>query len=138
MQRFAELFGTLDQTTSTTDKVDAMANYFRSAPPESAAWGAFFLTGRRLKRLLPWAAIGEWTLTATGFESWLLEECWAVVGDGAETAALILDQVTPVSGEPLALDDWMNQRILPLRQMDNDAQRTSVIEWLRQLNHRER
>jgi len=33
MRRFAELFAALDQTTSTNEKVDAMARYFASAPP---------------------------------------------------------------------------------------------------------
>ena len=38
-------------------------------------------------------AIHDWTLAATGLGPWLLEESYAVVGDGAETAALVLDQV---------------------------------------------
>ena len=69
MHRFAELFAALDQTTSTNEKVAAMSRYFASAPPADGAWAVFFLTGRRLKRLLPWSAIGEWTLHVTGLES---------------------------------------------------------------------
>jgi DNA ligase-1 len=92
MQRFARLFERIDQTTSTNLKVAAMAKYFASAPPDDAAWAVFFLTGRRLKRHISNAAIRDWTLAATAFESWVLEECYAVVGDGAETAALVLDQ----------------------------------------------
>ena len=61
-QRFALLFAELDQTTSTNAKIDAMVRYFSAAPPADAAWAVFFLVGRRLKRLLPWAAIGEWTI----------------------------------------------------------------------------
>src|SRR4029079_17971423 len=79
MRRFTELFAALDQTTSTNEKVAAMARYFATASPADAAWAVFFLTGRRLKRLLPWAAIGEWTRHVTGLESWMLEECWSVV-----------------------------------------------------------
>ena len=37
MIRFARLFERLDQTTSTNLKVDAMAEYFESTPPEEAA-----------------------------------------------------------------------------------------------------
>ena len=65
-----------------------MAAYFANAPHADAAWAVFFLTGRRLKRLVPYAAIGDWALAATGLEPWLLQECYSVVGDGAETAAL--------------------------------------------------
>ena len=44
------------------------------------------------------SANGRWRRPA--LEEWLLEECWAVVGDGAETATLILDQVPTSAGEP--------------------------------------
>ena len=62
MIRFARLFDEIDQTTSTNAKVAAMARYFAEAPPADAAWAVFFLTGRRLKRLLPSArsATGRW------------------------------------------------------------------------------
>ena len=46
---------------------------FPAAPPADAAWAVFFLTGRRLKRLVPSAAIRDWTLAATGLDDWLLE-----------------------------------------------------------------
>ena len=53
MLRFAQLFDEIDRTTSTNAKVAAMARYFGEAPPADAAWAVFFLTGRRLKRLVP-------------------------------------------------------------------------------------
>ena len=93
MLRFAALFDEIDSTTSTNAKVAAMARYFAEAPPADAAWAVFFLTGRRLKRLVPYAAIHDWTLADTRLPSWLLEESYSVVGDGAETAALVLDQL---------------------------------------------
>jgi DNA ligase-1 len=91
MIEFARLYAALDGTNATSAKVDAMVRYFRQAPPADAAWAVFFLTGRRLTRLLPHRAIGRWAMAATGLEEWLLGECYAVVGDGAETAALVLD-----------------------------------------------
>jgi DNA ligase 1 len=138
MRQFAQLFSALDRTTSTNEKVDAMSRYFSSAPASDSAWAVFFLTGRRLKRLLPWSAIGEWTLHVTGLESWMLEECWSVVGDGAETAALILDQLptTPAADVPLAT--WLEDRVLTLRQLDDAAQETRVIDWLRELDRGQR
>ncbi len=137
MRRFAALFSALDQTTSTNDKVAAMVRYFSEAPPGDAAWAVFFLTGRRLKRLLPWAAVGDWTLAATALEPWLLEECWAAVGDGAETAALILDQLEVQPSADVALEGWL-ERILSLRQMTPDQQQRAVIGWLTTLERGER
>jgi DNA ligase-1 len=138
MRRFAELFAALDRTTSTNEKVAAMARYFSSASPSDAAWAVFFLTGRRLKRLLPWAAIGEWTMHETGLEEWMLQECWSAVGDGAETATLILDQLptTPAADVPLAA--WLEGRVLTLRQMDDETQRREVMAWLRELDRDQR
>jgi DNA ligase-1 len=138
MFRFSSLFDAIDRTTSTNAKVAAMAGYFASAPPADAAWAVFFLTGRRLKRLVPSAAIRDWTLAATGLAPWLLEECYAVVGDGAETAALVLDQVGASPAEEIPLASWVEQRILPLRQMDAITQQTRVTGWWRELDRLQR
>jgi DNA ligase 1 len=138
MRRFAELFAALDRTTSTNEKVAAMGRYFSSAPASDASWAVFFLTGRRLKRLLPWAAIGEWTMHVTGLEEWMLQECWSAVGDGAETATLILDQLPTTPAADLPLATWLERRVLILRQMDDETQRREVITWLRELDRDQR
>ena len=134
MIRFARLFAAIDQTNSTNAKVAAMADYFRHAPPADAAWAVFFLTGRRVKRLVPGAAIGDWTAAATGIEEWLLDECYAVVGDGAETAALVLDQLPAAPPEDISLAQWVEERILPLRNMPPEMQEARVIEWVQRLD----
>ena len=138
MTRFARLFAAIDATTSTNAKVEAMAHYFAAAPPADAAWAVFFLTGRRLKRLVPGKALGDWAMAATGVNQWLLSECYAVVGDGAETAALILDQLPSTTGEELSLARWVEDRILPLRQAPAERQQQQVIEWVRALGRWER
>ena len=138
MRAFSRLFDAIDRTTSTNTKVAAMAEYFASAPPADAAWAVFLLTGRRLKRLVLSAAIREWTLAATGLEGWLLEECYAVVGDAAETAALVLDQVPAVPAADVPLSAWVESRILPLRQMDPAAQQARVADWWHDLDRQQR
>ena len=138
MQRFARLFAAIDQTNSTNDKVEAMRDYFAAAPPADAAWAVFFLTGRRLKRLLPGASIRDWAIAATGIEEWLLSECYSVVGDGAETATLIFDQLPIVPAEPRGLATWVESRILPLRQASPERQQELVLGWVRELNRWQR
>ena len=128
MIRFAGLFAAIDQTNSTNAKVEAMVRYFSTAPPADAAWAVFFLTGRRLKRLVPGMSIGRWALAATGLSEWLLHESYAVVGDGAETAALILDQLPSLPTEEIPLATWIEDRILPLRELDPLEQQAQVIE----------
>ncbi|HVH56131.1 MAG TPA: ATP-dependent DNA ligase [Vicinamibacterales bacterium] len=138
MREFALLYDAIDSTTSTNAKVAAMARYFSTASRADAAWAVFFLTGRRLKRLLQYALIHEWTMAATGLESWLIEECYSVVGDGAETAALVLDQLPTQPEAPLSLAVWVEARILTLRDMTPEAQRSEVTAWWRSLGRLER
>jgi DNA ligase-1 len=138
MRAFALLYDAIDSTTSTNAKVAALVQYFASAPRADAAWAVFFLTGRRLKRLLQYSLIHEWTMAATGIESWLIEECYAIVGDGAETAALVLDQVPTLAEPPLSLATWVEDRILPLRGLDPAAQQARVTAWWRALDRLQR
>lgn len=90
MRRFAQLYAELEATTSTTRKVDAMARYFAEAPPEDACWGLFFLTGRRQKRVLSIRALAGGLLSTLSIPDWLLEECFAAVGDLGEVIALLI------------------------------------------------
>ena len=138
MREFALLYDAIDSTTSTNAKVAAMVRYFAAAPRADAAWAVFFLTGRRLKRLLQYALIHEWTMAATGLESWLIEECYSVVGDGAETAALVLDQLATHPEAPLSLARWVEDRILKLREMSPPAQQSAVTSWWQSLDRLER
>jgi DNA ligase 1 len=103
MKRFADLYDAIDRTTSTNAKVAALVAYLGSAPPADAAWALFFLTGRRLKRLLPSRLLHEWTLELTGFPEWLVHESYSAVGDYAEAIALIIDgRVRPLTEADLA------------------------------------
>lgn len=138
MTPFAALFAAIDATTSTTAKVDAMRAYLASAPPAEAAWAIYFLTGRRLTRLVSARAIGDWVSQATGVPGWLMMECYSVVGDGAETAALVLDQLPVEPHESLGLAAWLETRVQPLRGQPPERQRDAVLSWLRELPRWER
>lgn len=139
LRAFSQLYEAIDSTTSTNAKVAAMARYFGTAPHADAAWAVYFLTGRRLKRLAAAGAVRDWALAATSLEPWLLEECYAVVGDGAETIALIMDQVPgTASGQDVSLAAWVEARLLTLRDMDAAAQKARVIDWLRSLDRLQR
>jgi DNA ligase-1 len=135
---FARLYAALDGTNATSAKVEAMARYFAEAPAADAAWAVFFLIGRRLLRLLPHRAVGRWAMAATGLDEWLISECYAVVGDGAETAALVLDAVPTQAATPLSLAAWLDERILPLRQQTPERQQNEVLGWIRELGRWER
>jgi ATP-dependent DNA ligase len=139
VKRFAALYDAIDRTMSTNAKVAALAAYFREAPPADAAWATFFLTGRRLKRLIASAALRAWAEEIAGIPDWLLLECYGAAGDFAEVAALLIDALPPAPREPdLPLAQWIQDRLLPLAAMDEAGQRAHVIAWWRGLPRNER
>ncbi len=137
MRRFAGLYEALDRTTSTNAKVAALVAYFRAAALADAAWALFFLTGRRIKRLIPTRVLWELTRDVTGLPEWLLQHSYAAVGDFAEAMALLVP-VENAAGEDAPLDTWVRERILPLRGMDVAAQREAVTSYWRSLDTAQR
>ncbi len=144
MQRFAALFESLDTTNATGAKVEAMAEYFRSAPAADAAWAVYVLMGRRVKRSVGQSLLHAWLIEEAGLPAWLVEETYASVGDLAETIALLLAADVRRAQAPgrdpaadLALSRWFTERILPLADLDPAAKRVQVTSWWRQLAYRE-
>ncbi len=140
MRAFSELYEELDTTTATNLKVAAMARYFRHAPAADAAWAAYILSGRRLKRFLGPALLYRWLIEACGLPAWLVEECRATVGDLAETIALLMQAQVNGGEQPVpevSLATWLDERLLPLRAVSEDAQQAAILEWWRSLPYRE-
>jgi DNA ligase 1 len=136
MKAFARLYDALDETTSTSEKVAALATYFRTAPPRDAAWAVHFLSGRRPKRLVGAGRLRAWAAEAAGVPEWLFEESYAAVGDLAETITLLLPDNAPSADQPLSW--WVEQRLLPLRDQDEAAQKLEMLQAGRELGRRER
>ena len=127
MKRFAELYDRLDRTTATKAKVAHLVDYFGQAEPDDAAWAVYFLSGRRLKRLVNTRELREWTAELSGLPLWLIEECYEQVGDLAETMHLLLPEAESVS-QLLPLADLIESSIRPLGELDDRARRARVIE----------
>lgn len=136
MRRFSDLYETLEQTTSTNVKVDALNAYFQAAPPADAAWAVFFLSGRRLKGVVGGARLRRWLGACSGLPEWLVEECYGAVGDLAETIALLLETETPAP-QALSLSQWLEQHILPLKDRSEAEQQALVSGWWRCLERRQ-
>jgi DNA ligase-1 len=139
MRAFSELYEELDTTTSTNLKVAAMVRYFNAASPADAAWAAYILSGRRLKRFIGPALLRRWLVEISALPEWLVEESYATVGDLAETVALLLEsELSAAAVVPdLPLSTWIEDRLLPLREVDEEHQRTAIVEWWRTLPYRE-
>ena len=138
MQAFSELFEELDATTATGVKVAAMVRYFRTAAPADAAWAAYILSGRRLKRFIGPTLLYRWLVDAAALPEWLIEESVAAVGDMAETIALLMENAANVAAaSDVALAEWIEGRLLPLRAAPVEEQRAAIVNWWRTLPYRE-
>jgi DNA ligase-1 len=140
---FSKLFQDLDQTTSTLEKIDLVAEYLVQADPHSAAWGLYFLTGRRTKRLISSRDLQGWALTYLNIPQWLFEESYARVGDTAETIALLSPLVQSAAPQGarmmttphshILLHEWMENRILPMQKKTEVEKQFQVTQWWREL-----
>ncbi|HMO51349.1 MAG TPA: ATP-dependent DNA ligase [Kiritimatiellia bacterium] len=125
MKAFSALYRRLDETNKTSRKREALVDYFRAAPPESAAWAVFILTGRKIKRALPTSLLRAWARERAGLPEWLFEESYQAVGDLAETVALLLP---PAANERAwRLPEFMAERVLALSTA-GESERRALVE----------
>ena len=136
MKAFAELYAALDETTKTNGKVAALTSYLAKAAPEDAAWAVNFLIGRRPKRLLESRKLAQWAIEEAGVPDWLFGECYHAVGDFAETIALLLPPAARSTSLPLHY--WVEERLLALRDADDQTRRESLAAAWREMDERQR
>lgn len=131
MKRFAQLYAELDASTKTNEKLAALERYWRDASAEDAAWAVSFLSGRRLKRLVPRGLMVEEAARLSGIPDWLFGECYDAVGDLAETIALVLPDVGAEVAEG-GLAQWVSRHVVPLAALDEQGRRELLNDaWSR-------
>jgi len=140
MKRFTDLFWRLDATASITEKVAALREYFAAAPPDDASHALRLLCGARQRRTVSTRLLRQWAAAAAGIPDWLVEECYAHVGDLAETLALVLPEPGPAAAEGvgMGLADCMRSTVDDLRAATEEEKRTTVERFWRLLAPRER
>ncbi|MUP44812.1 ATP-dependent DNA ligase [Gramella sp. BOM4] len=135
MRRFAELIRTLDSTNKTTLKVEALTEYFREAPGRDKVWTIAILSHRRPPRPVNTTLMREWASELANIPLWLFEESYHIVGDLAETIALIIP-ASEASSEK-SLDQFL-QEIIELKSKSEEKKKEYLFEnWLN-LNYYER
>ena len=135
MKRFAELFTRLDQTTRINPKVDALATYFTEAPESDRLWTIALLSHRRPRRTVTTTRLREWAAERAGIPLWLFEETYPIVGDLAETIALVLPD--PDESSDLSLTDWINE-VRALALLPEADRKARVLAAWDRLDRRER
>ncbi|MFZ0243355.1 MAG: ATP-dependent DNA ligase [Desulfobacterales bacterium] len=126
MKAFAELYRRLDETTGTNRKIQAMASYFETTPAEDAIWAVRFLIGRKPRQVVPTRRLIEWAAQSAGVSDWLFDASYDVVGDLAETIALLLPTASASNDRPL--HRWVEEHLLPLPGLDIDTRKSTVLD----------
>jgi DNA ligase-1 len=146
VRAFTDLYWRLDATTSTNEKVVALREYFAATPHDDAACALAVLRGDRQLRAVSTGRLREWAAGAAGYPAWLVEECYAHVGDLAETLALLLPdpdeataaQTSTATDAGAGLAAVMRETVHRLRDAPEERQREVVTAVWRRLAPRER
>jgi hypothetical protein len=113
--------------------------YFQQTPPEDAAWGLFFLTGRRLKRLVCPQVLRQWVCELDGYPGLALRRGLCRGGrPGRKSSPCCSTRTAPLSS-PRSFPSragW-RERLLPLAGLSAAEQRERITGWWHTLPRRE-
>lgn len=135
MKNFAELIKTLDSSNKTSVKVDALTEYFRNAGDKDRVWTIAILSHRRPPRPVNTTLLRIWASEIANIPLWLFEESYHIVGDLAETIALIIpagDNHTEKS-----LSEYVEEMITLKKKTDEEKKEYLHSNWL-SMNYYER
>ena len=136
MKTFSLLYSRLDETNSTLDKVEILSNFFKDADYEDAAWTIYIMMGKQKKRLIKRSTLMKLLEDVSGYESWLISDAYAVVGDFAETVSLILghNHIPIQLGRNHSIAQWMKNEIIPLNKQPEAEHFKRIGHWWRTLS----
>ena len=131
MEEFFKMFERIDQTTGLNEKVDALADYFARAPLADKIWAVLLLRGRVKRTALTSRRLRQGFQRLSKAPAWLLDECYAHVGDTGETLALLLQAgLLKIEPRPVqrSMDEWMTKELVGLRKMPDLALDQRLLE----------
>ncbi|MDP5117759.1 MAG: ATP-dependent DNA ligase, partial [Prochlorococcaceae cyanobacterium MAG_34] len=141
MRRFAALYSCLDASSGSRARVADLLAYFEASTPQDAAWALHVLLGKQGKRLITGRRLRQICLEGSLLPEWLFDDCYAQVGDSAETIALLWRQLAPEEGDPSEngvreetmaakpLNYWMEQ-LLPAAAALDGAEQAEAVRHL--------
>lgn len=118
MKQFANLVNILGTSTKTTDKLNALQEYFSLAPDKDKIWVIAIFSGRRPKRIINSTILQQLCIEIAALPKWLFEESYHTVGDLAETIALLLPDPPAPPTEERSLSWYMDKFIRILKESD--------------------
>ena len=135
MKKFASLIKTLDSTNKTNVKVEALADYFSLASATDKVWTIAILSHRRPPRPVNTTLLREWASDLANIPLWLFEESYHIVGDLAETIALVIPSTKTSTDKNLT---QFLEEMIALKKRTDDDKKTYLYENWKTLDYYER
>jgi len=135
MKVFAQLIKTIDSTNKTNLKVEALADYFQQASDEDKVWTIAILSHRRPPRPVNTTRIREYASELAKIPLWLFEESYHIVGDLAETIALVVPDSQQETEK--SLTQYLEE-MLALKKESDDVKKEYLVSNWKKLNYYER
>lgn len=135
MKNFASLIKTLDSTNKTNVKVQALTDYFLVANDADRVWTIAILSHRRPPRPVNTTLLRQWASELANIPLWLFEESYHIVGDLAETIALVIPSAK--SSTDKTLTQFLNEMIA-LKKKPEEEKRHYLFENWKMLDYYER
>ncbi|MBC2845281.1 ATP-dependent DNA ligase [Winogradskyella flava] len=135
MNQFSNLISSIEITNKTNAKIDALVNYFNTAPDKDKLWLIALFTGKRPSRPVKTTLMKAWCMEITNLPEWLFLESYSTVGDLGETLALLLPK--PTHHLDLSLNEWMSE-LRALKSKSEQDKKAFVLEAWSGLDQQER
>ncbi len=135
MKQFAQLIKTLDGTNKTNVKVEALSQYFKAANDEDKVWTIAILSHRRPPRPVNTTLLRTWAAELSNIPMWLFEESYHIVGDLAETIALVVP--SSEKGTEKSLTAFL-QEMIALKQKSEEEKKKYLFQHWSVLDYYER
>ena len=135
MKEFATLISELDSSNKTNVKVGALARYFDKASDRDKVWTIAILSHRRPPRPVNTSLLRGWAAELADIPQWLFEESYHIVGDLAETIALVVDNEE--SKQRKSLSQYLEEMIA-LKPKTEEEKKSYMLENWKLLNYYER
>ncbi len=135
MRKFAQLIKKIDSTNKTNVKVEALTDYLQKADEDDKLWTIAILSHRRPPRPVNTTLLRQWASELANIPLWLFEESYHIVGDLAETIALVIPASEESSDK--SLTQFLDE-ILKLKKKPDNEKRDYLRKNWTDLNYYER
>ena len=137
MKQFAALVYTIGTSTKTNEKLQALQDYFATAPAKDMVWVIAVFTGRRPKRIVNSTFLKDLCINICDIPFWLFEECYHTVGDLGETIALLLPEAENVNATEKTLSFYLEHFISILKESD-EIKKAFILDCWQQMDRNEK